>query len=119
MGVPNGIMRQSLPGGDLLSSGWLGDSAVDRLEGRDGNDHLDTFNHPASRDVVGCCAGRDHAALDRKAVVGDDCQRVRVVHGTEAEVGEQEQAFFESLPLAVLEFFNTFNRLAPDPTAGG
>jgi len=53
-------------------------------------------------------------------MVADDYEKVRVVHGTEAEVVEQEDAFFESLPLAELEFFNTFfERLAPDPTAGG
>lgn len=57
---------------------------------------------------------------DSKDMVADDCEKVRVVHGTEAEVVEQEDAFFESLPLAELEFFNTFfERLARDPTAGG
>ena len=45
---------------------------------------------------------------------------MRVVHDTEAEVMEQVEAFFESLPPTELEFFNTFfDRLKPDPTAGG
>jgi hypothetical protein len=39
--------------------------------------------------------------------------------GSKAEVRKQEDAFFESLPPAVLDFFGTFfDRLAPDPTAG-
>jgi hypothetical protein len=45
---------------------------------------------------------------------------VAIVHGTEEEVEEQEGAFYESIPPAVLEFFGTFfDRLAPDPIAGG
>lgn len=57
---------------------------------------------------------------DSKDMAADDCEKVRVVNGTEAEVVEQEDAFFESLPLAELEFFNTFfERLAPDLAAGG
>jgi hypothetical protein len=53
-------------------------------------------------------------------MVADNCEKVRVVNGTEAEVVEQEDAFFESLPLAELEFFNTFfEMLAPDLAAGG
>ncbi len=57
---------------------------------------------------------------DSKDVVAEDCEKVRVVHDTEAEVVDRKEAFFESLPLAVSEYFNTFSdRLAPDPTAGG
>jgi hypothetical protein len=42
---------------------------------------------------------------------------VRVVHGSKAEVLDQEDAFFESLPPAVREFFDTFfeEQLAPFP----
>jgi hypothetical protein len=57
---------------------------------------------------------------DSKDVVAEDCEKVRVVHDTEAEVVDLKEAFFESLPPAVSEYFNTFfDRLAPDPTAGG
>jgi hypothetical protein len=46
---------------------------------------------------------------------------VRVVHGSEDEVLEQEDAFFESLPPAVTGFFfGTFwEGLTPDPTESG
>ena len=42
---------------------------------------------------------------------------MRVLHGTEEEVLEQEEAFIESLPPAVREFFDTFfeEQLAPFP----
>ena len=33
---------------------------------------------------------------DSKDVVADDCEKVRVVHGSKKEVGQQEDAFFES-----------------------
>jgi hypothetical protein len=76
-------------------------------------------NVPAFKDQVSCGNGLDRVVADRKDEVADDCERVRVVHGTEAEVLEQEQAFFASIPQAVIVFFNTFfDRLAPDPTGG-
>ena len=75
---------------------------------------------PAVKDVVSCGGGFDREVADSKDVVADDCERVRFIHGTVAEATEQEEAFFESLPPAVSEFFDTFfDRLAPDPTAGG
>jgi hypothetical protein len=44
---------------------------------------------------------------------------VRVVHGSFEEVLNQEEAFIESLPPAVREFFDTFfeEQLAPFPNA--
>lgn len=67
------------PGSDMMIDGPVrGDSAVDTLESDDGNDDLLTFNRPASRDIVSCGAGRDFADVDRKDVVGDDCERVTV-----------------------------------------
>jgi hypothetical protein len=50
-------------------------------------------------------------------VVADDCEKVRVVHGSKKEVGQQEDAFFESLPPATRKFFDTFfeEQLAPFP----
>ena len=75
---------------------------------------------PAVKDIVSCGGGFDRIVADRKDVVADDCERVRVVHGSEAEVLEQEDAFFESIPPAVLEFFfdTFFDGLAPYPSAG-
>ena len=59
--------------------------------------------------------------VDRRDVVASDCERVRVVHGSEEEVREQEDAFYGSLPRAVSEFFfGTFwEGLTPDPTESG
>lgn len=69
------------------------------------------------KDIVSCGGGFDRVMADSKDVVADDCERVRVVHGSEEEVFEQEDAFFESLPPEQLEFFETFvdEQLAPDP----
>ena len=69
-------------GSDMMIDGPVrGDSAVDTLEGGKGNDNLLTFNRPAARDVISCGAGRDFADVDRKDVVGDDCERVSVHKG--------------------------------------
>jgi hypothetical protein len=108
-------------GGDWLIDGPLDEAAKDDvLSGADGDDIIVADHVPAVKDVVSCGGGFDREVADSKDVVADDCERVRVVHGTEAEVMEQEGAFFESLPPAVSEFFDTFSdRLAPDPTAGG
>ena len=108
-------------GGDWLIDGPLDEAAKDDvLSGADGDDIIVADHVPAVKDVVSCGGGFDREVADSKNVVADDCERVRVVHGTEAEVMEQEGAFFESLPPAVSEFFDTFSdRLAPDPTAGG
>ena len=70
--------------------------------------------------IVSYGGGFDRVLADRMDVVADDCERVRVVHGTRAQVVDQEQAFFESLPpKAALgeEFWDTFfeEQLAPFP----
>ena len=63
----------------LIDGPWPGDSAVDTLAGGKGNDRFLTENRPAARDIVSCGAGnRDSAEVDRKDIVGDDCERVRI-----------------------------------------
>jgi hypothetical protein len=105
--------------GDWLVGSELRNAFTEILSGGDGDDILRVDNVPAYKDVVSCGRGLDRVIADRKDVVADDCERVRIVHGTEAEVLKQENAFDESIPPAVLEFFDTFvDRLAPDPTAG-
>ena len=105
--------------GDWLVGSELRNAFTEILSGGDDDDILRVDNVPAYKDVVSCGRGLDRVVADRKDVVADDCERVRVVHGTEAEVLKQENAFDESIPPAVLEFFGTFfDRLAPDPTAG-
>src|SRR5215203_2913047 len=108
-------------GGDWLFDGPLDEASKDDvISGGEGDDILLSDHVPAVRDIVSCGGGLDRLIADRKDVVADDCERVRIVHGTEAEVEEQENAFFESIPPAQLEFFNTFDeRLAPAPPGGG
>jgi hemolysin type calcium-binding protein len=108
-------------GTDQLLDGPIDDAWTDTLSGGDGDDIFLVDNVPAGKDIVSCGRGFDRIVADRKDVVGDDCEKVRVVHGSIEEVFQQEEAFFESIPPAVLEFFGTFfeEQLAPDPTAGG
>jgi hypothetical protein len=98
---------------------WLRKWWESTLSAGDGDDIILADHVPATKDVVSCGGGFDRALADRKDVVADDCEKLRVVQGTEAEVLKQENAFFESLPQADSEYFGTFfDRLAPDPTAG-
>ena len=115
-------------GTDILTEGPLDDSWMDVLSGGDGGDIFVMDNVPARKDIVSCGGGFDRVIADRKDVVGGDCERVRVVHGTEEEVIQQEAAFFETVPPAVTEFFGPWDpffptffeeQLAPDPTVGG
>jgi hypothetical protein len=59
----------------LWDGPWPGDSAVDILDGGRGSDFLGAENRPAARAIVRCGAGRkDLAVVDRKDIVGDDCE---------------------------------------------
>ena len=91
-------------GGDEIVDGEIDEASKDDvLSGAEGNDILVADNVPAVRDIVSCGGGFDRVLADRKDVVADDCERVRVVHGSRAQVLDQEEAFFESLPPALLE----------------
>jgi Ca2+-binding RTX toxin-like protein len=61
-----------------LVDGPIYEFAVDTLSGGGGDDTISTFNGPAARDIISCGAGRDIAYVDRKDIVGDDCDRVEV-----------------------------------------
>ena len=66
-------------GGDLMYDG--GDSAVDILYGGEGNDFIISSSYrPSARgDIVRCGAGKhDSAEVDRKDIVADDCERIRI-----------------------------------------
>jgi hypothetical protein len=105
-------------GGDQIVDGRIGEGSKDDvLSGGDGDDILIGDYVPAVKDIVSCGGGFDRAMADSKDVVADDCEKVRVVHGSKAEVLDQEDAFFESLPPATREFFDTFfdEQLAPYP----
>lgn len=58
-------------GGDDIVTGGRG---RDRLFGEDGNDRF--FASDGEFDVVGCGAGRDTVVVDRRDLVGRDCERV-------------------------------------------
>jgi hypothetical protein len=87
-------------GGDLLFDGDLDDRWEDVPSGGNGDDIFVVDNVPAVRDKVSCGGGFDRVLADSKDLVADDCERVRVVHGSKAEVQEQQNAFFESLTQA-------------------
>jgi hypothetical protein len=72
---------------------------------------------PVVKDTVSCGSGFDRVLADRKDVVAGDCEKVLVLRGSVEEVVEREEAFFESLPPAYGEFFETFvpDHLAPFP----
>ncbi len=110
-------------GDDWLVDGQLDEASKDDvLSGGGGNDILIANHVPAVKDMVSCGSGFDRVLADRKDVVADDCEQVRIVRGSFEEVLEQEEAFFESLPPAVTRFFFVTlfeEQLAPDPTAGG
>jgi hypothetical protein len=106
-------------GGDLIVDGELDEASRDDvLLGQDGNDILIANHVPAVKDIVRCGGGFDRVLADRKDVVAADCEKVLVLRGSVEEVLEQEDAFFESLPPAYGEFFETFDvQLAPFPEA--
>jgi Ca2+-binding RTX toxin-like protein len=106
-------------GGDFIIDGPFEEASKDYFLSGAGDDIMLVDHVPAYKDVVSCGGGFDRIVADTKDVVADDCERVRVVHGTKAEAAHQEGAFFDSLPPAQLEFISTFfDRLAPDPTGG-
>jgi Ca2+-binding RTX toxin-like protein len=96
-------------GNDLMIDGNLRESSHDNFSGNAGNDVLVVNHVPPFEDVASCGGGFDRVLADTKDVVAPDCERVRVVRGSGAEVTQQEQAFFESIP----ESF--FRGLAPFP----
>jgi Ca2+-binding RTX toxin-like protein len=110
-------------GTDYVTDGPLDDTRKDTLSGGAGDDVLQLDNYPKTKDIVSCGSGLDRIVVDRKDVVRPDCEKVWVVHGTEAEVLEQELAFYETVPPGVSKFFdfahpfeNFFEeQLAPDP----
>jgi len=65
-------------GDDFLADGVFTETQPDVLGGGAGNDELSAFNDPATRDIVACGTGRDYAEVDRKDIVADDCERVRL-----------------------------------------
>ena len=104
-------------GGDWLIEGPLNEASKDTLKAGAGDDIIITDHVSATKNIVSCGSGLDRVIADRKDVVADDCEKVRVVHGSEKEVFEQEDAFFESIPPATRKFFDTFfdEQLAPAP----
>jgi hypothetical protein len=90
-------------GNDLLVDGPTREFSVDNVLGGAGNDVFFVDNVPAAKDIVTCGGGFDRVLADRKDVVARDCERVRIVRGSRAEVIQQEGAFFASLPRSFVE----------------
>jgi Ca2+-binding RTX toxin-like protein len=111
-GVFSGTGSDNASGGegnDFMLDGNLRESSHDNFSGDAGNDVLSVNHVPPFKDVASCGGGFDRVLADTKDVVAPDCERVRVVRGSGAEVTQQEQAFFEAIP----ESF--FRGLAPFP----
>jgi Ca2+-binding RTX toxin-like protein len=111
-------------GGDWVVDGHLDESSKnDVLSGGEGDDILFGNHVPAVKDRVSCGGGFDRAVVDRKDMVADDCERVRLVRGSFEEVLDQEAEFVASLPRGVRVFFDFENdfenffeeQLAPFP----
>jgi len=85
-------------GNDFLADGPTREFSVDNVLGRDGKDVFLVGNAPAAKDIVTCGDGFDRVLADRKDMVTGNCERVRLVHGSRAEVSQQEGRFVASVP---------------------
>ena len=77
-------------GNDLVADGPDGDFATDKLSAGDGNDVVEVFTDPASKDLVSCGEGFDRVFANSKDVVAPDCERV-------ADRVSEFQGLFESI----------------------
>jgi Ca2+-binding RTX toxin-like protein len=110
------------PGNDIVSGGLGSDNVVgnegndlmfdgefdhhvrrDNLSSGAGNDVMDILQYPAAKDVLSCGSGFDRAVVDTKDVVAADCERVKVAHGSKAEILRQDDAFFRNIPESFFE----------------
>ena len=78
-------------GNDLVADGPDGDLATDKLSAGEGNDVVEVFTDPPSKDLVSCGSGFDRVFANRKDVVAPDCERV-------ADRVSEFDALFESIP---------------------
>ena len=83
-------------GNDLVADGPDGDRATDTLSAGDGNDVVEVFTDPASKDLVSCGDGFDRVFANRKDVVAPDCERV-------ADRVSEFEGLFESIPQSFWE----------------
>ncbi len=88
---------------DFLVDGPTREFSVDKLSGGDGKDLFLVDNAPAAKDIATCGDGFDWVLADRKDVVAGNCERVRLVHGSRAEVSQQEDRFLASIPRSFFE----------------
>jgi len=86
-------------GNDLVADGPDGDRATDTLSAGDGNDVVEVFTDPASKDLVSCGDGFDRVFANRNDVVAPDCERVADRESEFEELFESiPQSFWEGLP---------------------
>ena len=93
LGVDNILGEE---GNDLVADGPDGDFATDTLSAGDGNDVVEVFTDPASKDLVSCGDGFDRVFANRKDVVAPDCERV-------ADKVSEFEGLFESIPQSFWE----------------
>jgi Ca2+-binding RTX toxin-like protein len=93
LGVDNILGEE---GNDLVADGPDGDLATDTLSAGDGNDVVEVFTDPASKDLVSCGDGFDRVFANRKDVVAPDCERV-------ADRESEFDALYESIPQSFWE----------------
>jgi hypothetical protein len=90
-------------GNDFLVDGPTREFSLDKVSGGGGNDVFLVENAPAAKDIATCGDGFDRVLADRKDLVASDCERVRIVHGSRAEVLQQEEEFLASIPQSFFE----------------
>jgi Ca2+-binding RTX toxin-like protein len=91
-------------GNDFLIDDRLREFSEDKLSGGPGNDVLDVSHKPAAvKDVIVCGSGFDRVISDRADLVAPDCEKVVVTHGSRAEVMQQADRFYESIPQSFFE----------------
>ena len=93
LGVDNILGEE---GNDLVADGPDGDFATDTLSAGDGNDVVEAFTDPASKDLVSCGEGFDRVFANRKDMVAPDCERV-------ADRVSEFEGLFESIPQSFWE----------------
>jgi len=70
---------------------------MDVLSGGEGNDAIFVYRElAAKKDVVFCGDGRDQVLADRADVLGADCERVVVVHGSPEDIERQAAKFYDN-----------------------
>ena len=92
-------------GNDFVADGPDREFATDIVSAGEGNDVVEVFTDPPSKDLVSCGSGFDRALVDRKDVLAADCEKVVFGLGSEDEfMASIPQSFFEGLHPQFFQF---------------